>query len=104
LSGPQDPSITALQPPPVTFLNYLSCIHSNCQVRFVPSERHPPPPVVTLEEIENAENLCPHKPGACNILKINPSTIWKVEPVVQMAEAETPIIVREGFQSLFQKL
>jgi hypothetical protein len=65
--------------------------------------RQPPQPLVTLDKIENAENLCPHKPGTCNILEINPSTIWKFGPVVQMAEAEPPILVRKGLQFLFQK-
>jgi hypothetical protein len=56
--------------------------------------RHPPPPLVTLDEIENAENLCPHKPGACNILVIN-HQLYKKSDLWSRWQKLTPILVRK---------
>ncbi|KAJ5818170.1 kinase-like protein [Penicillium riverlandense] len=53
------------------------------------------PPIVTLEEIQNAKDLCPHSMGGCKILEINAPTILKVGPMVQMGEAEALCLLRK---------
>ena len=50
---------------------------------------------MTLEEIQNAKDLCPHSMGGCKILEINPSSILKVGPMVQMGEAEALCLLRK---------
>ncbi|KAJ5219929.1 hypothetical protein N7468_009133 [Penicillium chermesinum] len=56
--------------------------------------RHPPP-IVTLEEIRSANDLCPRTMGGCKLLEINASTILKVGPTVQMGEAEALSLLRK---------
>ncbi|KAJ5117551.1 hypothetical protein N7448_011183 [Penicillium atrosanguineum] len=53
------------------------------------------PPIVTLEEIQNAKDLCPHSMGGCKILEINASTVLKVGPTAQMGEAEALCLLRK---------
>ncbi|KAJ5144332.1 hypothetical protein N7526_001840 [Penicillium atrosanguineum] len=53
------------------------------------------PPIVTLEEIQNAKDLCPHSMGGCKILEINASTVLKVGPMAQMGEAEALCLLRK---------
>ena len=47
------------------------------KTRFPPSMKTQPP-VVTLNEIQRAKDLCLHSMGGCKILEINASTILKV--------------------------
>lgn len=52
-------------------------------------------PIVALDEIRNAKDLCPRSMGGCKILEINASTILKVGPMVRMGEAEALCLVRK---------
>lgn len=53
------------------------------------------PPIVTLEEIRAAKDLCPNNMGGCKILEINASTVLKVGPTIQMGEAEALCLMRK---------
>ncbi|KAI9375790.1 kinase-like protein [Aspergillus egyptiacus] len=76
-------------------LNYIPyLLSSNADIRFSPSMRHQPP-IVSLEDIRSAKDLCPHSMGGCKILEINASTILKVGPTVQMGEAEALCLLRK---------
>ncbi|PLN79452.1 protein kinase-like protein [Aspergillus taichungensis] len=78
------------------FINYLChVLSSDVDVCFAPSLRHEPPPIVTLDEIRNAKDLCPSSMGGSKILEINVSTILKVGPMVRMGEAETLYLLKE---------
>ena len=63
---------------------------------FAPSIQRRPPPV-SLNEIQNAKNLCPDSVGGCQILAINDSLVLKVGSYVRMVEAEAMMLVgRKG--------
>ncbi|KAJ5701220.1 protein kinase-like protein [Penicillium malachiteum] len=82
-------------------LNYIPfLLSSHIAIRYPDSMRHQPP-IVTLEEIQNAKDLYPHIMGGCKILEINTSTVLKV-PMVQVGEAEALCLLRKRtFQEFY---
>lgn len=87
--------LTSAQPSRWEFSSYVSYIlSSDVDIHYSPSTGHQPP-IVTLEEIRAARDLCPNNLGGCKILEINASTVLKVGPVVQMGEAEALCLVKE---------
>lgn len=63
-------------------------------VKYVPSMKNNPPPLVTPQEIRSARNICPDRISGCFILEINQSIILKVGHAVRMGEAEAMILVQ----------
>lgn len=63
-------------------------------VQFAPSLKDNPPPLVPVEVIQTAKNMCPWRLNGCYLLEIDESTILKVGWRVQMGEAEAMILVR----------
>ncbi|GIK05064.1 hypothetical protein Aspvir_009163 [Aspergillus viridinutans] len=88
-------SCNSRPPVPPEIVDWLSHVLSSVDnIRYAPSMRHQAPPIVTLDEIRNAKDLCPRSMGGCKILLINASTILKVGPMVRMGEAEALCLVR----------
>jgi hypothetical protein len=81
---------------PPEIIDWLSHVLSSVdRIRYAPSMRHQAPPILTLDEIRDAKDLCPRSMGGCKILVIKASTILKVGPMVRMGEAEALCLVRE---------
>lgn len=74
------------------YIHYI--LSSNIDIRYPSSMRHQPP-IVALEEIRSAKDLCPHSMGGCKIFELNASTILKVGPTVRMGEAEALCLLRK---------
>lgn len=68
--------------------------NSASNVEYTPSLRDNPPPLVPVERIQNATNMCPNGLNGCHLLELDPSTILKVGWTVQMGEAEAMILVK----------
>lgn len=63
-------------------------------VKFTPSLRSDPPPLVPVERIRKGLNICPSRLNGCYLLQLDETTILKVGRMVQMGEAEAMILVK----------
>ncbi|KAK1142361.1 hypothetical protein N8T08_007913 [Aspergillus melleus] len=64
-------------------------------VKFTPSLRENPPPLVPVDRIRKGLNICPHRLNGCFLLELDVATILKVGETVRMGEAEAMILVRK---------
>lgn len=64
-------------------------------VAFAPSLRENPPPLVSVDQIRQGVNLCPHRLNGCFLLELDATTVLKVGETVRMGEAEAMILVRD---------